>query len=71
MMLPFVYSLKDAALDLLGLVLYSEIPPETLDALSLIWIVDLSGIGVWSFMVLCIGIWLGRKTKRTKKVVVP
>ncbi len=44
MLLPFMYSLKDAALDLLGIALYYQIPEETIGELYNNWIVDSNGI---------------------------
>jgi|GEM_PF-3942158 len=46
MLIPFSYSLEDAALDLFGALLTSQLPQETLDALSQHWIVDQSGMMV-------------------------
>ena len=66
MLIPFSYSLNDAALDLFGAIIMSQLPQESLDALSQDWIVDQSGMMIWTLLTLIIGIYIGRKTKRTK-----
>lgn len=66
MLIPFSYSLSDAALDLFGAIIMSQLPQESLDALSQYWIVDQSDMMVWALLTLIIGIYIGRKTKRTK-----
>ena len=46
MLLLFMYSIRDAVLDLLGIVLYSQIPESALLKMQNFYIVDIQGIAV-------------------------
>ena len=68
MFIPFSYSLENAALDIFGVFLMSQIPQETLDTLQQYWIVDAPGMIVWTLLTLAFGIYVGRTSKRTKTI---
>jgi len=59
MLLPFMYSIRDAVLDLLGIVLYSQIPESALLKMQNFYIVDIQGIAVWTLIFLIVGLIIG------------
>jgi hypothetical protein len=57
---PFTYSLKKAVLDRAGPSLTPFLTQNTLEKLDNYFIVDTSGLLIWSLTILAIGLYVGR-----------
>ena len=55
-------------LDLLGILLFNEIPEEAITEMKNFFIVDIQGIAAWSLLFLIVGLIIGRKTKRNRQM---